>query len=91
MQMALRKYPLSTGKRLSMCVLREGTFFVEAGGGGGGPGLRRGGSVANFFINWGGSNLFYSQPGEGHSSFGKEKITPCRFYYVYTSKATSQD
>ena len=53
MQMALRKYPLSTGKRLSMCVLREGTFFVEAeeGGGGGGPGLRRGGSVAIFFIN----------------------------------------
>ena len=43
---------------------------------GGGPGLRRGGSV-NFFTNWGGSNLFYSQPGEGHSFFGKEKITPC--------------
>ena len=23
--------------------------------------------------------------------FGKEKITPCRFYFVYTSKVTSQD
>ena len=43
------------------------------------------------FTNWGGSNLFYSQPGEGHSFSGKEKITPCRFYFVYTSKATSQD
>ena len=49
--------------------------------------LRRGGSL----VNWGGSNLFYSQPGEGQSFFGKETITPCRFYFVYTSKATSQD
>ena len=45
----------------------------------------------NFFTNWGGSNLFFSQPGEDHSFFGKEKNTPCRFYFVYTSKATSQD
>ena len=58
---------------------------------GGGPRLRRGGSLVIFFTNWGGSNLFYSQPGEGDSFFGKEKITPCRFYVVYTSKATSQD
>ena len=47
--------------------------------------------LSKFFTNWGRSNLFYSQPGEGHSFFGKEKITPCRFYFVYTSKATSQD
>ena len=60
-------------------------------GGGGEPGLRRGGSLVNFFTNWGGSNLFFSQPGEDHSFFGKEKNTPCRFYFVYTSKATSQD
>ena len=30
--------------------------------------------LSKFFANWGGSNLFYSQPGEGHSFFGKEKI-----------------
>ena len=47
--------------------------------------------LSTFLTNWGGTNLFYSQPGEGHSFFGKEKITPCRFYFVYTSKATSQD
>ena len=25
--------------------------------------------ISKFFTNWGGSNLFYSQPGEGHSFF----------------------
>ena len=25
--------------------------------------------LSNFFTNWGGSNLFYSQLGEGHSFF----------------------
>ena len=30
----------------------------------------------NFFTNWEGSNLFYSQPEEGHRFFGEEKITP---------------
>ena len=45
-------------------LFREGTFFIGRGG----PGLQRGGS-----------NLFYMQPGEGHSFFfGKEKITPSR-------------
>ena len=44
-----------------------------------------------FFTNWAGSNLFYSQPREGHSFLWQGKITPCRFYFVYTSKATSQD
>ena len=43
--------------------------------------------LSKFFTNWEGLNLFYSQPGEGHSFFGKEKITPCRFFFVYTSKA----
>ena len=64
-------------------------FFI--GGGGDGPGLRRGGPLVNFTTNWGGSNLFYSQRGEGYSFFGKKKITPCRFYFVYISKATSKD
>ena len=53
------------------------------GGGGGGPGPRRGGSLVNFFTNWGGSNLFHSRPGEGHSFLGKEKITPCRLVESY--------
>ena len=67
--------------------LREGTFII----GGGWAGASEGRVISKFFTNWGGSNLFYSQPGEGHSFFGKEKNTPCRFYFVYTSKATSQD
>ena len=44
----------------------------------------------------------FLQIGEGQTCFilnlgrvivfsGKEKITPCRFYFVYTSKATSRD
>ena len=68
--------------------VREGTFFI---GGGGWAGASEGRVLSKFFTNWGGSKLFYSQPGEGHRFFGKEKITPCLFYFVYTSKATSQD
>ena len=67
-------------------VVREGTFFI-----GGRGGTLDGRVLSTFSTNWGGSNLFYSQAGEGHSFFGKEKITPFRFYFVYTSKATSQD
>ena len=47
--------------------------YIFIWGGGGGMGQGFGGDI----------NLFYSQPGEGHSFFGKEKITPCRFYSVY--------
>ena len=48
--------------------------------GGGWGGASEGRVLSKFFTNWGGSNLFYSKPGEGHSFFGKEKkITPCRF------------
>ena len=70
-----------------------GTLFIEGGGEGGGgwAGALEGRVLSKFFTNWGGSNLFYSQLGEGHSFFGKEKITPCRFYFVYTSKAASKD
>ena len=51
-----------------------GTFLIGGGGGGGGgPGLRRGGSLLFFLTNWGGSNLFYSQPGEGNSFFWQGK------------------
>ena len=42
--------------------------------GGGGSGASEGRVISKFFTNWGGSNLFYSQPGEGHSFFGKEKL-----------------
>ena len=51
-------------------MVREGTFL----NGGGGPGLRRGGSLVNFFTNWGGSNLFYSQPGEGQFFLAKKRL-----------------
>ena len=50
-------------------------FFI-GGGGGGWVSERR--VLSNFFTNWGGSNLFYSQPEEGHRFYCKEKITPCR-------------
>ena len=62
-------------------LVKEGTFFIA--GGGGWAGAWEGRVLNKFFTNWGGSNLFYSKPGEGHSYFGKEKITPCRFYFVY--------
>ena len=66
--------------------------FLLGEGGGGWAGASEGRILIKFFRNWGGSNLFYSQPGEGHSQFlVRKKITPCRFYFVYTSKATSQD
>ena len=42
--------------------------------GGGGAGASEGRVTSKFFTNWGGSNLFYSQPGEGHSFYGKEKL-----------------
>ena len=57
--------------------------YVFYWGGGGWGGASEGRVLSKFFTNWGGSNLFYSKPGEGHSYFGKEKITPCRFYFVY--------
>ena len=41
-------------------------------------GASEGRVLSKFFTYWGRSNLFYSQPGEGGSFFGKEKITPCR-------------
>ena len=54
--------------QVSSSEVRGGTFLI------GGWGLgRRGGSLVNLFTNWGGSNLFYSQPGEGHSFFWQGK------------------
>ena len=68
---------------------REGTFLI--GGGGGGPGLRRGGSLVIFLQIGEGQTCFILNPGRVIVFFGKEKNTPCRFYFVYTSKATSRD
>ena len=45
--------------------------------------------ISKLFTNWGGSNLFYSQLGEGHRFFlGKEKITPCHLVDSYFLKNT---
>ena len=71
---------------VKMVNVKEGTFFI-----GGGGGASEGRVLSKLFTNWGGSNLFSSQPGKGHSFFDKEKTTSCHFYFVYTSKATSQD
>ena len=54
-----------------LSLLREGKFSIgEMVGGGGGPGGR---VINKFFTNWVGSNLFYSQPGEGHGFFWQGK------------------
>lgn len=38
-----------------------------------------------------GQTCFILNPGRVIVFFGKEKISPCRFYFVYTSKATCRD
>ena len=40
---------------------------------GGWAGASEGRVLSNFFTNWGGSNLFHSQPGEGNSFFWQGK------------------
>ena len=56
-------------------------FLLE----GGGPGLRRGGFLV-FVLT-----CFIFNRGKVSVFSGKEKMTPCHFYFVYKSKATSQD
>ena len=65
--------------------LREGTFLI---GGGGWAGGSEGRVITKFFPNCGGSNLFYSRLGEGHSFFGKEKITPYHLVDSHSSTNT---
>ena len=81
-----------TGKILKISCVREDTFLLGGGGGGwtrASEGIR---VLSKVFTNWGGSNLFYSQPGEGHSFFGKEKnYSKSLLFCIYTSKAASQD
>ena len=60
-----------------MGILRKVHFLSEGGGGGE---ASEGRVISNIFTDWGGPNLFCSLPGEGHTFFGKEKITPCCFY-----------
>ena len=60
--------------------VREGTFLIA---GGGCAGDSEGSVISKYFTNYGGSNLFYTQPGEGRSIFCKEKITPCRLVDSY--------
>ena len=40
---------------------------------GGWAGVSEGRVISKYFTNWGGSNLFDTQPGEGHSSFWQGK------------------
>ena len=53
--------------------VREGTFLLVRGGGGEGRGASKGRVISKLYINWRGSNLFYSQPREGHRFFWQGK------------------
>ena len=74
---------------LKFLSFREGTFLI--GGGGCGPVLWRGGSLVIFLQIGEGQTCFILNPGRVIVFFGKEKITPFGFYFVYRSKATSPD
>ena len=56
--------------------------FLLGGGGGSGPGFRRGGSLVNFLQIGEGQTCFILNRGRVTVFFGKEKITPCRFYFA---------
>ena len=55
------------------------------------PGLRRGGSLVNFLQIGEGQTCFILNRVRVTVFLERKKITPCRFYFVYISKATSQD
>ena len=63
--------------------------FYWGGGGGEMAEASEGRVISNFLQIGEGQTCFVLN--QGHSSFGKGKNTSCRFYFVYTSKATSQD
>ena len=69
---ALHNYSSLRDVRAAPDTLILTLIFLMGGGGrkgGGWAGASEGRVISNFFTNWGGSNLFYSQPGEGHSFF----------------------
>ena len=39
-------------------------------------GASEGRVICKYFTNWGGSNLFYMQPREGHSFLARKKLLP---------------
>ena len=55
-------------------------FLLEGRGGGGGAGIRGGRVISKVFTNLGRLNLFARSRRRVNTFFGKEKITPCRFY-----------
>ena len=55
--------------------------FFYWGGGGGWAGTSEGRVISKYFTNWGGSNLFDTQPGEGQAR--KILSTPCRLVDLY--------
>ena len=50
-------------------ILRESTFFM-----GGWDGASEGRVISQFFTNWGGSNLFYSQRGGSQFFLARKKF-----------------
>ena len=47
-------------------------------------GASEGRVICKYFPNCGGSNLFYMQPGKGHSFLARKKLTPCRLVDSYS-------
>ena len=73
-EIKLKSAPFFGGNQFAKAAnfIREGMFFI-GGGEGGWAGSSDGRVLTKFFTNWGGSNLLYFQPGEGHSFFIYQK------------------
>ena len=67
--------------------------FLVGGRGGMGMGFGGGGGGESLviFLQIGKGKPVLFSTGKGSQFFGQGKITQCRFYFVYTRKATSQD
>ena len=70
----------------ALTVVREGTFFIWAGGGWAGAFEKR--VISKYFTNWGGcQTCLIRSRGRVTVFFGKENITPCRLvdFYLLTN------
>ena len=61
--------------KLIFLAVREGTFLFGGGGMVAWAGASEGRVISKYFTDWEGSNLFYTQLGEGCSIFCKENYS----------------